>query len=116
MSKYGEPWRWVADQERIVSERDDGEEFAICGGMESDCDFPGERIVECVNALAGVENPEAELKRLLTIEEYINRIISESRGVDGFHLNGDTAMWAEFPELQELLAEGDALRSAKEKS
>lgn len=27
-------------------------------------------------------------------------IVEESRGVDGYHLNGDTAEWDEFPEVE----------------
>lgn len=31
-------------------------------------------------------------------------IVSDSRGVDGYHLNGDVALWDEFPEIEAAAA------------
>lgn len=40
----------------------------------------------------------SEQKMREALQGFLN-IVSESRGVDGYHLNGDIAEWDEFPEV-----------------
>ena len=47
----------------------------------------------------------ADAERLRAALQGMMNIVSDSRGVDGYHLNGDTAAWGEFEEV-------DAARSA----
>ena len=51
----------------------------------------------------------SEQKMREALQGFLN-IVSESRGVDGYHLNGDIAEWDEFPEVDlacEALAQPD---------
>jgi len=45
--------------------------------------------------------------KLLKVVHSFNDLISESRGVDGFHKNGDIATWDEFDLVNEI---GEALQ------
>lgn len=40
---------------------------------------------------------ECQLVTMREALESINGIVCESKGVDGWHLNGDIALWTEFP-------------------
>lgn len=88
--KYTDAWDHVGDA------RDDWEKLA-------------DRFLEYEDALADIPNPAAvpavveALKGLLSV-------VSESRGVEGFHLNGDIARWDEFQEV----ADADAALAALE--
>ena len=50
------------------------------------------------------------IERLLAFYEEADGIIAESHGVDGWHLNGDVASWAEF---SDLIAASNAIEAVK---
>lgn len=44
----------------------------------------------------------AAAPQLLEALKGMQRIVCDSHGVDGFHMNGDTALWGEFPEVEAM--------------
>lgn len=55
---------------------------------------------------------ESVLRQALEALEGINSICSDSRGVAGYHLNGDIAEWGEFDEMNQMDISITALRTA----
>jgi hypothetical protein len=59
-------------------------------------------------------SPESKIKEaapaLLEALEGIISIVNDSRGVAGYHLNGNTALWEEFNEIDAAIA---AIAAAK---
>lgn len=56
-------------------------------------------------------NAEAQRDRLLAALEGVIAIVNESRGVEGYHLNGAIAEWGEFEEVGEAI---EAISFAKQ--
>lgn len=85
MSKFGEPWR---NGEKNVIETQKGEHCArsfttydwIGGGIDVKGDLIKARIITCVNALAGIEDPAAELARLREIGRAAQELFSQPGG------------------------------------
>lgn len=71
MSMYGEPWHIDPDDDLLVAVcREDG----FCAAPDGGDKRTAQRIVACVNALAGIPNPEA-------VQELI-RVCRELRDAD----------------------------------
>lgn len=62
----------------------------------------------CCGNLLSVEREQLieEVERLENIEVEVASIMDQSSGVNGWHLNGDTAGWSEFDCLADLLSVG----------
>lgn len=55
------------------------------------------------------EDMKAENAKLRKVANEVWAVIKDSNGVDGFHLNGDTALWDEFGDLMEALKEAGVM-------
>lgn len=94
---YGEPWgfdgeNWITDarNKKILN-------------LDSIHSRNARRLIDCVNACQKMAEPAAEIQAMReAIREAHTELstlldtINNSRGVDGWHLNGDIATWDEF--------------------
>lgn len=101
MSHTPEPWKFISYDLHgvLITSIECGDE---CLADDIDPNV-GERIVACVNACAGMETPadgiaklKSERLELLKALESLLDVTADSKGVAGYHLNGDIAEWNEF--------------------
>lgn len=130
-SKFGEPWK--LQHEKLVpvyelgvqcgfepmdtEDEEEGEFFYVknskgdrvlyLGGDKDEDEISCRRIVACINAMAGIDDPAKVVSDLAAANERIavlkrekgeiikeiQDLVSESRGVGGLHANGILATW-----------------------
>ena len=85
--------------ERLTPEREAELRKTYCASA-----FVGD--VRTDELFAEIDALRAENAELRKAVEWLRVLMSESRGVDGYHLNGDVALWDEFdiPDLSKILA------------
>lgn len=69
MSKYGEPWETTSNGDHLCDYK--GNVYALLSRGEGRC----QRIVACVNALAGVESPAEFVQAARNLTGHLQRLI-----------------------------------------
>lgn len=94
---------WIADGRHVTA----GDRYV--GYLQ---DFSDEDLLLTLRAVNSYSATQAALKALVEAAKGWQSLTQHSRGLDGYHRNGDIAEWSEFSEL--LQETEEALRLAQE--